>query len=67
MNGSNQAIWQSKVPPDIQGRIFSIRRMLAWIALPLAKLITIPLADHWLEPLCDQAALWSNALAGSSA
>jgi hypothetical protein len=30
INGSNQAIWQSKVAPDIQGRVFSIRRLIAW-------------------------------------
>ncbi|RIK38182.1 MAG: MFS transporter [Chloroflexi bacterium] len=50
MNGSNQAIWQSKVAPDLQGRVFALRRMLAWIALPLAKLLAIPLVDRWLEP-----------------
>ncbi|HMD82526.1 MAG TPA: MFS transporter, partial [Anaerolineales bacterium] len=26
VNGSNQAIWQSKVAPDVQGRVFSARR-----------------------------------------
>lgn len=50
MNGSNQAIWQSKVAPDVQGRVFAIRRMLAWLLLPFAKVIAIPLADQWLEP-----------------
>ena len=25
INGSNQAIWQAKVPPDLQGHVFSIR------------------------------------------
>ena len=30
INGSNQAIWQSKVPPDVQGRVFSARRLIAW-------------------------------------
>ncbi|MCB0032019.1 MAG: MFS transporter, partial [Anaerolineales bacterium] len=27
LNGSNQAIWQAKVPPDLQGRVFSVRRL----------------------------------------
>ncbi len=50
LNGSNQAIWQAKVAPDVQGRVFSIRRLIAWVMSPLAQLIVIPLTDNWLEP-----------------
>jgi DHA3 family macrolide efflux protein-like MFS transporter len=50
VNGSNQAIWQSKVAPDIQGRVFSIRRLVAWFVAPLSMLIAGPLADQVLEP-----------------
>jgi MFS family permease len=50
INGSNQAIWQSKVAPDVQGRVFSIRRLIAWITNPVAQLLAIPLTDSWLEP-----------------
>ena len=50
VNGSNQAIWQSKVPPDMQGRVFSARRLIAWISNPLTPLIAGPLADFVLEP-----------------
>jgi len=50
INGSNQAIWQAKVAPDIQGRVFSIRRLIAWFVSPLAMLIAGPLSDKILEP-----------------
>lgn len=50
INGSNQAIWQSKVAPDLQGRVFSIRRLIAWATDPLARLAAIPLADRILGP-----------------
>lgn len=50
INGSNQAIWQSKVAPDVQGRVFSVRRLIAWATNPLAQLAAIPLADSLLEP-----------------
>src|SRR4030043_819761 len=50
INGSNQAIWQAKVPPDLQGRVFSIRRLIAWFVSPLAMLIAGPMADKVLEP-----------------
>ncbi|MDF5712393.1 MAG: MFS transporter [Rhizonema sp. NSF051] len=51
INGCDQAIWQSKVPPNVQGRVFAVRSMLAWASLPLAYLIAGPLADQVFEPL----------------
>ncbi|NJM40937.1 MAG: MFS transporter [Anaerolineae bacterium] len=50
LNGSNQAIWQSKVAPDVQGRVFSARRLIAWVTNPITPLIAGVLADQWLEP-----------------
>jgi MFS transporter, DHA3 family, macrolide efflux protein len=50
LNGSNQAIWQAKVAPDVQGRVFSIRRLIAWFSTPLATLLAGPLADKVMEP-----------------
>jgi hypothetical protein len=50
VNASNQAIWQAKVPPDAQGRVFSTRRLIAQITIPLAMLLAGPLADRIFEP-----------------
>jgi MFS transporter, DHA3 family, macrolide efflux protein len=50
INSSNQAIWQAKVAPDVQGRVFSIRRLIAWISTPAATLVAGPLADYVMEP-----------------
>lgn len=50
VNGSNQAIWQSKVAPDLQGRVFSARRLIAWCTNPISPIIGGLLADLWLEP-----------------
>ena len=49
--GSSNAIWQTKVAPDIQGRVFAIRRMFAWSTRPLAYLLAGPLAERIFEPL----------------
>jgi MFS family permease len=49
--GSSQAIWQSKVALDVQGRVFAVRRMIAWSSAPLAYLVAGPLADRVFEPL----------------
>jgi MFS family permease len=50
INGSNQAIWQSKVPPAVQGRVFATRRMIAQFSFPIAVLFAGPLADRVFEP-----------------
>lgn len=61
VNASNQSIWQSKVEPDVQGRVFAIRRLIAWFVNPLALLIAGPLADHLFEPAMKEG----GALASS--
>jgi len=48
--GCSHAIWQVKVAPDYQGRVFAIRRMIAQSALPVAYLASGPLADTLFEP-----------------
>jgi hypothetical protein len=62
IQGSSDAIWLRKVAPDVQGRVFSIRRMIAWSAQPLAFLIAGPLADYVFEPLLAQDGALANSL-----
>lgn len=50
INGSNQAIWQAKVAPDVQGRVFSARRLIAWFTNPISPIIAGTLADFVVEP-----------------
>jgi MFS transporter, DHA3 family, macrolide efflux protein len=50
INSSNQAIWQSKVPPEIQGKVFSVRRIFAQMTGPVGVLMAGPLADRVFEP-----------------
>jgi MFS family permease len=54
INASNQAIWQAKVEPDVQGRVFSVRRLIAWLVMPLATLLAGPLADQVFEPAMQE-------------
>ncbi len=50
INGSNQAIWQAKVPPEVQGRVFSVRRLIAQFPTSFAMMAIGPLADNVFEP-----------------
>jgi MFS family permease len=50
VNGSNQAIWQTQVAADVQGRVFTARRMIAWLTNPITPLMAGLTADRVLEP-----------------
>ena len=48
--GSRQAIWQAKVAPQVQGRVFSVDSTVRLSLNPLAYLIAGLMADWLLEP-----------------
>ncbi len=66
LNGASQSIWQSKTPPDIQGRVFAARRQIAQITSPIAFLIAGPLADLVFKPYFSSSDSWAWLLGGSS-
>jgi MFS family permease len=62
INGSNQSIWQAKVAPDVQGRVFGARRVFAQISGPLGMVIAGPLADYIFEPAMQPGGSLSDNL-----
>ncbi len=48
--GCERAIWQSKVEPALQGRVFAVQGMVRQLTLPIGYLVAGPLADRILEP-----------------
>lgn len=62
--GSSQVIWMSKVEPELQGRVFAIRGMLASAITPLACLIAGPLADSVFGPLMSDGGALSGTVGG---
>lgn len=62
INGCDQAIWQSKVPLAVQGRVFGVRSMFALASLPLAYLIAGQLADRVFEPLLAPTGLLAASI-----
>jgi MFS family permease len=60
-NTASQVLWQTKVPPAVQGRVFAIRRMISQAIAPIAILLSGPLADNVFEPMLADG----GALAGS--
>lgn len=64
LNGSNQALWQAKVPPDLQGRVFSVRRLIAQITAPVGMLAAGPLADRVFEPAMQSGGWLADTFGG---
>jgi hypothetical protein len=64
INASNQAIWQAKVAPDVQGRVFSARRLIAWITQPIAPVIAGTMADYVMEPAMATQTTLSSVFGG---
>jgi MFS family permease len=50
VGASSQAIWMSKVSPDVQGRVFAVRRAIAFSVNIVAPLLAAPLADYVFKP-----------------
>jgi predicted MFS family arabinose efflux permease len=50
ITGTNRAIWQAKVAPSVQGRVFSVQDMFQQATMPLGYLLAGLLADRLFEP-----------------
>jgi len=64
INGSNQAIWQKKVPPKKQGRVFAIRRFIAQITIPISMGLSGWLAEQVFEPAFSSSQEWGGRIFG---
>lgn len=64
VSGCTRVIWQSKVAPEVQGRVLAMARMAAISCLPLASLITGPLLDRVFEPLLAEGGGLAGSLGG---
>lgn len=54
INSNSLAIWQLKVPPEMQGRVFALRSMGQTAVMPIGFLLGGWLADNVFEPLFMQ-------------
>jgi DHA3 family macrolide efflux protein-like MFS transporter len=50
-DSTTEAIWRSKVPLNLQGRVFALLQVVSSTSFGLAYLLTGPLADTVFEPL----------------
>lgn len=61
-NSSSQVIFQKKVSPDFQGRVFALTDAISSASLPLAYVVAGPLAEKVFEPLMSTNGLLSGSI-----
>lgn len=59
INGLFMSLMQAKVPPDMQGRVFSVVGQFSMLLMPLAFLLVGPLADNVFAPAVKTAS-WAT-------
>jgi MFS transporter, DHA3 family, macrolide efflux protein len=64
-SGLSQAVFQTKIAPDVQGRVFSMRSMISRAMMPFAFLLSGPIADYIFEPLMQADGSLANTFIGT--
>jgi MFS family permease len=64
VSGSNQALLQSKVAPEIQGRVFGIAAFIGACMMPLASALAGPLVDRVFQPLLSPGGALATTFIG---
>ena len=63
-SGNSQVVFQTKVPHEVQGRVFSVRSTISQSMMPLAFLTAGPLADRFFEPLLKDGGALAQTFIG---
>jgi MFS family permease len=61
----SQAIFQTKVAPEAQGRVFAVRGLISRSMMPVAYLLSGALADYVFEPLMRAGGALADTLLGT--
>lgn len=56
------AIWQTKTPTEIQGRVFAVLGLIAGVSVPIAQAVSGPLADFVFEPMMAEGGALASTL-----
>ncbi|MCB1056825.1 MAG: MFS transporter [Acidobacteria bacterium] len=66
ITASSHAIWQARVRPEVQGKVFAIRRLVSQFTIPVAFFAAGPLAERVFEPLMAPGGLLAESAVGEA-
>ena len=61
-DGTIMTLWQRKVRPELQGRVFALKETLTMALMPIGVAISSPIAEYWLEPNLRVGGAWANGI-----
>jgi len=61
----SQAVFQTKVAPGVQGRVFAVRGLIARSMMPIGYILSGLLADYIFEPLMKEGGALGGTILGS--
>lgn len=61
-SASITTLWQTKIPSQIQGRVFSTLRLIAVFFFPLGQILAGPLSDYVFQPMLEVDGLLANSV-----
>ncbi|WP_158527303.1 MFS transporter [Pelagibaculum spongiae] len=64
INTSSQVLWQTKIDPEYQGRVFAFRQSLVGSMMPLSVIVYSWLADKVFYPALLENGAWVNVWNG---
>ncbi|MGK7903715.1 MAG: MFS transporter [Hormoscilla sp.] len=64
VNGLSQVLFQRKVTPEIQGRVFAVNNMFMGVAPPFAAVAIGPMVDYIFEPRLNFNGDWADSIIG---
>lgn len=63
-DGTITTLWQRKIRPEFQGRVFALKDALTTALMPLGVLIFSPMAELWFEPNLLPGGAWATGIGG---
>lgn len=61
-SASITTLWQTKIPSQIQGRVFSTLRLIAVFFFPLGQILAGPLSDYVFQPMLETDGILANSV-----
>lgn len=61
-SASITALWQTKIPSQIQGRVFATLRVIAVLFFPMGQILAGPLSDYVFQPMLEVDGILANSV-----
>jgi DHA3 family macrolide efflux protein-like MFS transporter len=61
-DGTIMTLWQRKIRPELQGRVFALKDTLTTALMPIGVMVFSPIAEFWFEPNLQVGGAWASGI-----